>query len=67
MFTLDLDVPRQQAHTFRYIYCLTDRKDKFETLEDETQKYDYRTLFRNICKDDKGKTVYLSATSRITL
>ncbi|XP_034155120.2 E3 ubiquitin-protein ligase rnf213-alpha isoform X2 [Pangasianodon hypophthalmus] len=52
MFTLSLSLYKADAEV-HYTYCLTDKKDKFETLEDEKQKYTYRTLYRNISQKDK--------------
>lgn len=61
MFTLDLHVAKTEANKFQYKYSLTEQKDKYETLEDKTHTYTFRTWWRNIFKQDKGNTICLSA------
>lgn len=56
MFKRVLFLDKIHAQNIGYTYCLTDKNDKFETLEYENQKYKYRKLFRDITEKDKGKT-----------
>ncbi|XP_058231012.1 E3 ubiquitin-protein ligase rnf213-alpha-like [Hemibagrus wyckioides] len=54
MFKLDdVFLDKTHAQNIRYKYCLTDKKDKFETLEHENREYTYRKLFRDITEKDK--------------
>lgn len=57
MFKLDLFFDKLYTQNICYTYCLTDKKDNFETLEYGNQKYKYRTLVRDITEKDKGKIV----------